>query len=635
MSRLFSRLSIQAKLFIFIAFVPLLVSAFNFTYYSKIHENQALKKLNDHVNGLSEMLAFTAATSLKLKNFESIASAIQWAKEGKRFSYIGIFDAKDQEIAVFNPNEMTLEIPEILRKENTFVFDEKLFVAKPIVYFENRQGTLLLAISLDELYANISDNRIKNLYISLAIIFLGIIVSLLFSQISIRPIRHLTLTAKRVSSEKNYSLRAIKKSDDQVGLLIEQFNAMLEQIQLRDEELLQAKEEAEHANRAKSEFLSRMSHELRTPMNAILGFAQLLDFNPNEPLTKTQQGKKEEILKAGNHLLELINEVLDLSRIESGKLTLSIENVDLVEVMQEVLLLIDPMAKQNNIRIDNQISLQPGESFVFMDRTKLKQIFLNLISNAIKYNRPDGSVTLKGEIISEKEMTLSVVDTGMGISEEQQTQIFEPFNRLDAENSEIEGTGIGLTITKRLLEIMNGSISLKSIPGKGSRFSIHLPRGEAPQLLHKTPYRIEERDGVADEGKKQVVLYVEDNPANLALVQQIMSHHPDMELLSAPQAQMGIDLARAHQPDLILMDINLPEMDGITAMKKLKAYEETRNIPVIALSANAMQKDIDHALQQGFDSYITKPLDVPEFMGKMTETLKNPSSRLKEEKIMS
>lgn len=374
-----------------------------------------------------------------------------------------------------------------------------------------------------------------------------------------------------------------------------------------EQALVDAKEEAERANRAKSEFLSRMSHELRTPMNSILGFAQLLESDPAEPLTESQQESVEVILKGGYHLLDLINEVLDLARIESGRLLLALENVDVSSVMQEVVSLVRPQAEQRGIRFVDRGACR-GRS-VLADHTRLKQVLLNLLSNAVKYNCEGGTVTLSCEGTAGSRLRIGVADTGPGIPEEQRTALFEPFQRLEAHKTEVEGTGIGLTITKRLVELMDGAITVESAPGRGSRFSIELPVSEGVPDGQK-----EEAEASQEpDGGKPTVLYVEDNTDNLNLVSRILKRRPGVRLLSAPQAQLGLDLARAHRPDLILMDISLPGMDGYEALERLRDFEETRDIPVVALSSNAMPHDVKRGMSAGFTKYLTKPLNVREF----------------------
>lgn len=394
---------------------------------------------------------------------------------------------------------------------------------------------------------------------------------------------------------------------------------------MAEDKLLSAKEESEKASASKSEFLSRMSHELRTPMNAILGFGQLLEFDTDEPLSNFQKSRVKEIQKAGKHLLELINEILDLSRIESGLLTLSIEDILLSNVIDDVLSLISPLAEKQNIKIVNLISHQP-DLLVQGDFTRLKQVILNLMSNAVKYNKKGGSITLDFQKSDADKISIAISDTGEGISEDNLKQLFQPFNRMEAENSAVEGTGIGLTITKQLIELMNGNISVQSTPGKGSCFSIEIPEGkQLAQAREERVFNPALKASCKTEEHNWTLLYVEDNPANLKLVEQILQSRSDIKLLTAPQARLGIELARAHQPDMILMDINMAEMDGITAMKKLKKYEETNNIPVIAVSANAMESDIKKCLDGGFKAYITKPLDIPKFFIEIDRFLKPDS----------
>lgn len=397
-----------------------------------------------------------------------------------------------------------------------------------------------------------------------------------------------------------------------------------------EQSLIQAREEAENANRAKSQFLSSMSHELRTPMNAIMGFGQLLEMDIEYPLNESQKENVTEILKASDHLLELINEVLDLAKIEAGRIDLSIEDVQVGSVVTESLQLILPLAERRGISVkllrgNTKISisdLSKDQNIVRADHTRMKQVIINLLSNAVKYNSENGIITIKcDKPNNNNDLRVSITDTGKGLTKEQSKQLFIAFNRLGAENTDIEGTGVGLVITKNIVELMGGSIGVESEIGVGSTFWFELPGGlERFSNIDSNTSLTEVK---VDLEEARTVLYIEDNPANLRLVTQLLSRLPNIHMWSAHEPKLGLELAAEHCPDLILLDINLPGMDGYEVLKILRRNEGTRDIPVIAISANAMPKDIEKGIEVGFVDYITKPININAFLMAIDDNLKS------------
>jgi PAS domain S-box-containing protein len=391
-------------------------------------------------------------------------------------------------------------------------------------------------------------------------------------------------------------------------------------LQEQNVELKRARAAAEKANLAKSDFLSSMSHELRSPLNAILGFAQLIN-SDSPPPTRSQTESIDQILHAGWYLLELINEILDLAQIESGRLALSLEPTSLTEVMFECQAMIEPQGQKRGIKMTFPESDSP--CFVDADRTRLKQVLINLLSNAIKYNQANGTVVVDVDCAmgTPERVRVSVKDTGAGLPPDMLMQLFQPFNRLGQERSTEEGTGIGLVMSKRLVELMGGEIGVESTAGLGSVFWFELNWAAAPQLAVDKTEPANPQAQVQHGAPLRTLLYVEDNPANLKLIEQLIARRPDMRLLTAKDGNLGIQIARASRPEVILMDINLPGIGGIEALRILREDPATARIPVVALSANAMPRDIEKGLQAGFFRYLTKPIKVNEFMHTLDETL--------------
>jgi PAS domain S-box-containing protein len=390
-------------------------------------------------------------------------------------------------------------------------------------------------------------------------------------------------------------------------------NRLAQALEETNVQLERAKIAADKANLAKSEFLSSMSHELRSPMNAILGFAQLME-SASPPPAPSQKSSIDQILQAGWYLLELINEILDLALIESGKLSLSLEPISLTDVLSDCQAMIEPQA----LRGDIHLSFPPAGAkhlCVRADRTRLKQVLVNLLSNAIKYNRTGGTVEVTSGITNAGRTRISCRDTGGGLSPEQVAQLFQPFNRLGQEGGATEGTGIGLVVSKRLVELMGGEIGAESAVGIGSVFWIELTTTTSVELAVGSS-AMKAVGGTQPQGglRTRTVLCVEDNPANLMLVENVIARRPDIRLLTARDGSSGVAIARIARPDVILMDLNLPGISGIDALHLLAEDPLTASIPVIALSANAMPRDIERGLQAGFFRYLTKPIKVPEFL---------------------
>lgn len=388
----------------------------------------------------------------------------------------------------------------------------------------------------------------------------------------------------------------LKQAEEKLKTLNEELEARVKQ---RTAEMTAARDEAERANRAKSEFLSRMSHELRTPMNAILGFSQILEY---ENLPPQQLAFVQEIHRAGDYLLEMINELLDLARIESGKMITVLQPVNITRAINGAAEIIQPLIHAKQIHVINQCS---ACHTVLADTTRLKQVLVNLLSNAAKYNHHGGYIKIDCFPASSDWLRLCITDTGPGIPQEKHQYLFKPFERLGAENSTIEGTGIGLALSKQLMELMNGRIGFDSAAGKGSTFWIELPLTTEPQQVN-LPATNEPNTNTSNPQK--LVLYIEDNAANMRLVEAMLRHWPHLKFISANHGEFGLELAQRYKPDIILLDIHLPGIDGYAVLDALRTDPMTRDIPVIALSADAMAIDIERGLKADFVQYLTKPV---------------------------
>ena len=612
----------------------------------------------------AELLGHMSSAALAFDDERLAQENLNLMRIRPRVTAGALYKADGSLFASYRANERVGALPAKVGKEGESIAGSSVELFKPIVDNGELLGTVYLRADYE-----LSGRTADYLAIALGVTVLALLVALLLLRrldfVITQPILDIADVAREVIETGDYSRRARKLSDDEVAQLVDSFNKMLAEIELRTHalersngelaregeqrteaqqevmrlnqelevrvhertmqlemtngELAMAMEEARSANYAKSAFLSSMSHELRTPLNAILGFAQILS---SDRLPSTLEQKKEfagHILKSGRHLLTLINEILDLAKVESGTVSLSLEPVGLDVILQECRDMIAPLASQRGIGMAFPDACPLN---VLADRTRLKQILLNLLSNALKYNREQGQVAIECAPQAGGRVRISVRDTGVGLDAEQLALLFQPFNRLGQEGGTEEGSGIGLVVTKRLVELMDGNIGVSSAPGEGSIFWIELRVVDAVPIPAAPALPLPDLAGALLEHSAPVtLLYVEDNPANLILVEEIVRYCPQLQLLTATDGRLGVEMARTHLPQLILMDINLPRVNGTDALKLLRADPRTAHIPVIALTANAMPGDVERSMALGFYRYLTKPINLDEFTEAINSTL--------------
>ena len=612
----------------------------------------------------AELLGHMSSAALAFDDDRLALENLNLMRIRPRVTAGALYKADGSLFASYRASAQAAAPPAHVGKEGESIAGKSVELFKPIVDNGELLGTVYLRADYE-----LAGRTVDYLAIALGVTVLALLVALLLlrrlDHVITQPILDIADVAREVIETGDYSRRARKLSADEVAQLVDSFNKMLAEIELRTQalersngelareaeqraqaqqevmrlnqelevrvhertvqlemtngELAMAMEEARSANYAKSAFLSSMSHELRTPLNAILGFAQILS---SDRLPSTLAQKKEfagHILKSGRHLLTLINEILDLAKVESGTVNLSLEPVALDAILQECRDMIAPLASQRGIGMAFPDACPLN---VLADRTRLKQILLNLLSNALKYNREHGTVSVACGVQPGGRVRISVRDTGIGLDSDQVALLFQPFNRLGQEGGTEEGSGIGLVVTKRLVELMDGHIGVSSEAGVGSTFWIELrAAASVPEPVSPGLPRPDLAGALLDNSAPVTLLYVEDNPANLTLVEEIVRYCPQLRLLTARDGRLGVDMALTQLPQVILMDINLPHINGTDALKLLRADPRTAHIPVIALTANAMPGDVERSMAQGFYRYLTKPINLEEFTEAINSTL--------------
>jgi len=608
----------------------------------------------NNVSAQAELLGRTTAPALEFDDAHVAQENLALLRFQPKLRAAAIYGARGGLFASYAASGTHGDFPALPGADGVFIEHGSLIVFKRIVAHGQILGVVYIRADY-ELYDRLLSYAGITLSVAIIALLVAWLMSLWLHRIVTGPILSIGATAREVVEQRDYSRRVDKRSNDELGALVDAFNDMMRETERRTEALEASNREkgreveerrlaqlevtrlnqelerrvqertaqlerlntdlsvataaAEEANRAKSEFLSNMSHELRTPLNAIIGFGKLLESADTARFTpEKRQTFVEHIVAAGSHLLTLINDILNLSQIESGKVTLSMEPVAVATVLEECRAMTEPLAVVRSIRL--LFPSDPG-IHVHADRTRLKQVLINLLSNAVKYNRDSGSVVVDCSCPVPDRIRISIQDTGLGMASEQLRALFQPFNRLGQESGAQQGTGIGLVVTKRLVELMGGTIGVTSAPGTGSLFWIELDvKSRGAISVADEHEEIEHIDPHASVHPIRTVLCVEDNPASLELLKETLASRNDLRLLFASNGREGVAMARKHLPDVILMDNNMPVLSGREAQAILRGDPKTAGIPIVALSANAMPGAIADGLAAGYFRYLTKPLDL-------------------------